>query len=289
MLKRKIFYLFKLLSVKRLTTVAGAWVYYFLISAVPLAFLFITAFGVFGVDVAEQIVSRLPLEFRSAGQAIVNTAKNVSDSITVFFVGTVIFSGTTLLNQMSKDGDYIYASLSKSKRGLLRRVWAVMALVALYLFFLVLAVFFVFGNAINVGKVFIGRSSILLTVTAFLFIIISSYLVIIVLNKFICPFKLSFYQTAIGSLVSLFVMVIGTIIFIIYIRFFASYNAFYGSLAGVIIFLLWTYILMLGLVLGAIINSELAKKSRGKKYVKNSKFHKTLRTISCGRRPFTSR
>ena len=37
---------------KRLTTVAGSWVFYFLLAVVPLTFLLVTAFGVFGVDIS---------------------------------------------------------------------------------------------------------------------------------------------------------------------------------------------------------------------------------------------
>ncbi|MBQ4111582.1 MAG: hypothetical protein IJD38_02170, partial [Clostridia bacterium] len=96
----------KIFTEKRLTTVAGAWVYYFLSSVIPLAFLIITAFSVFGVSITGDIVSRLPEEFRLAGETIVQTAEKASKGVTVFFVITVVFSCTTLLNQMSKDGDF---------------------------------------------------------------------------------------------------------------------------------------------------------------------------------------
>ena len=100
--------LIRIINEKRLTTVAGAWVYYFLSSVIPLAFLIVTAFSVFGINVTSDIVSRLPEEFRLAGETIVQTAKKASKGVTLFFIITVIFSCTTLLNQMSKDGDFIY-------------------------------------------------------------------------------------------------------------------------------------------------------------------------------------
>lgn len=277
MLKQKIRWVLSILEEKRLSTVTGAWVYYFLISAVPLAFLFITAFGVLGVDIAQNLVSSLPVEFRSAGQAIVNAAKNGGEGATVFFIGTVLFSSATLLNQMSKDGDYIYGAKSKIKRGIFRRAWAILAIGALFVIFLALGIIFAFSGAINLTLLTVGKKGILLTILAFAFIIVFSYIIILVLNKFICPHRLSFSQTAIGALVSLFVMVLGTIAFIIYVKFFSRYNAFYGSLASIIVFLLWTYILMLGLVLGVIANSLIVKKTGGVLYVKNSKFNKALR------------
>ena len=265
-----------LIEQKRLTTVAGAWVYYFLISAVPLAFLFVTAFSVFGVDITEQLVARLPIEFRSAGQVIVNTAKNATEGVTIFFIGTVIFSCTTVLNQMSKDGEYIYGVQSKRKRGILRRLWALIALGTLFSLFLSLAILFTFGNTLGLGGIKLNNNTLLLTTCAFFCIIIFSYIIILALNKFVCPYRQRFSQIAIGGLVSLFIIVLGTIFFIIYVRFFASYNIFYGSLAGIIIFLLWTYIVMLGLALGVIINSKLTQNKRSVLNVKNSKLYKTI-------------
>ena len=91
------------------------------------------------------------------------------------------------------------------------------------------------------------------------------------LNKFICPHKLKFKEMAIGAMVSLGAIVLGTIGFALYLRFFNSYNAFYGSLAGIIVFLLWAYILMVGLVAGVIVNVMLKQKNQHKKILKNNK------------------
>ena len=80
------------------------------------------------------------------------------------------------------------------------------------------------------------------------------------LNRFISPVKLKFKEVAIGGLCSLSAIVMGTIGFALYLRFFNSYNAFYGSLAGIIVFLLWVYIIMIGLVAGVIINAVIKQK-----------------------------
>lgn len=249
-------------SEKRLTTVAGAWVYYFLSSVIPLAFLLVTAFGVFGVSFSHDLASRLPEEFRLAGETIVSTAENASKGVTAFFIITVIFSCTTLLNQMSKDGDFIYGIRSRKKRGIFRRLWAIVALATLFSVFLGIAFLFAFGNMLfplggnNVsGKLFF-------TVLAFLVVISFGYVIIILLNRFISPVKLKFTQVALGALVSLFIIVLGTIGLTLYLRFFNNYNAFYGSLAAIIVFLLWAYILMLGLVIGVIVNMRVYSRGR---------------------------
>ena len=248
-------------SEKRVSTVVGAWVFYFLTAVIPLAFLLVTMFGVFGVELTEDVVSRLPVEFRSAGTAIVSTARRASKGATLLFVLTAVFSCSRLLNQMSKDGDYLYGKKSLGKRGLLRRLWAILALGALFAVFLIASIIIALGGSFFVFNYTMGGvKHLFATVCACLTVIIFSFVIIIMLNKFICPIKLKFKQIAIGAMVSLAEIVLGTIGFALYLRFFNSYNAFYGSLAGIIVFLLWAYILMFGLVSGVVVNSVLNKK-----------------------------
>lgn len=247
-------------SKKRLTTVAGAWVFFFLTSVIPLAFLLVTAFGVFGVDLTLELVSRLPLEFRPAGEAIVSTAERASKSATVIFIFTVLFSSSTLLKQMSKDGDHIYGVNCNIKRGITRRIWAILGIVFLFSAFLVVAFLIAFGGELFYSLAKADPKNTLSSLLIFSIIIIFCYLIIVLLNRFIAPVKLKFTDVALGSLCSLFVIVLGTIGFTLYLRFFNSYNAFYGSLAGIVVFLLWTYIMMLGLVVGAIINGQVLEK-----------------------------
>ena len=245
----------KVYNEKRITTVAGAWVYYFLTSLIPILFLIITAFSVFGVSITKDIISRLPPEFRLAGQTILETAENASNGATIFFIITVVISCTRLLNQMSKDGDFIYQAESKSKRGLMRRVWAVLAIGALFILFLGLAFLFAFSSSLKIDLSIGEKGDVLLSFFGFLFVIAFGYAIIYVLNKFICPIKCTFSDLALGSLVALFIMVLGTLGFTIYLKFFANYNAFYGTLSGVIIFLFWAYVLMFGLCVGAVVNA----------------------------------
>jgi membrane protein len=259
-------------SEKRLSTVAGAWVFYFLTSVIPLAFLVLTVFGVFGVELTEDVVSRLPIEFRAAGDAIVSTARRASKGATLLFVITAVLSCVRLLNQMSKDGDFLYGKKATVKRGVLRRVWAIFALGALFAVFLIAAVLIAIGgNFLGFSYALGGLKKLLSVIIIFTLVIFFSFLIIIMLNKFICPHKLKFKEMAIGAMVSLGAIVLGTIGFALYLRFFNSYNAFYGSLAGIIVFLLWAYILMVGLVAGVIVNVMLKQKNQHKKILKNNK------------------
>lgn len=264
----------KVLREKRLTTIAGAWVFFFLLAIVPIAFLLLTAFSFFGVDISGEVISRLPNEFSEVGGLIFQTASNVSKGFTIFFAVTVVLSCYSLLNQMSKDGYSIYNARFTRKKGLKRKVLSAIALVVLFSIFLFSALAVAFGGEILKHLSFQGKSNVFATILFFLVAIIVSYVIIIVLNKFLSPDRVRVSGVAIGSLISLFIIVIGTIGFIIYLRFFNSYNAFYGSLATVIVFLLWCYILMLGLLLGVIVNMLINKK--GAKNVTNKKLNKEL-------------
>jgi len=245
---------FATFSEKRLSTVAGAWVYYFLMSVIPLAFLLATAFGVFGINVLNDLVSRLPEEFRTSGQAIANAADNVSRSVTLLFVFTIIFSCTTLLNQMSKDADFIYGIRAREKQGVMRRIWAVVALSALFILFLIMALLFAFRKRLMPQTLTNGVSKMLLSIGAVSLVVLFCYAIIIVLFKYISPIKQKLGEFMLGGLFSLGVIVLGTLGLSVYLRYFSSYNALYGSLAGIVVFLLWAYIVMLGLVVGVIIN-----------------------------------
>lgn len=248
---------------KRMTTVAGAWVFYFLTALLPMVFLFVTAFAVFGVRISAELVGRLPEQFRVAGEAIISTAENASRGITVFFVLTVLFSGSALLNQMSKDGEFIYDMKTASKNGILRRLWAITALCVLFVIFLGAAFLVAFKNIFFNGFFSAGGREVIISVIAFSFVILLSYAIIILLNRFISPVKQKFSTLAFGSFISLAIIVLGTIGFIFYLKFFDAYNAFYGSLAAIIVFIIWAYIAMSGLVFGAMINSSMYKRLYG--------------------------
>ena len=256
--------LFETFVNKRLTTVAGAWVYYFLTSVIPLAFLLITAFGVFGVDLKSELVYRLPEEFRSAGETIASTAEKASNGVTFFFIITVIFSCSTLLNQMSKDGDFIYGVKSKKKRGIMRRLWAIFALGVLFSVFLSAAFLFAFGNMLFEGVYLSSNGKLFLSILVFFIVIVLSYVIILMLNRFISPVGQKAFDMALGAFCSLFIIVVGTLGLTIYLRLSGGYNAFYGSLAAIVVFLFWTYILMLGLAIGVMINMRIYVKRQQK-------------------------
>ncbi|MGY5318164.1 YihY/virulence factor BrkB family protein [Neomicrococcus lactis] len=64
---------------------------------------------------------------------------------------------------------------------------------------------------------------------------------------------------SVGALVALLVIAIATVGFSIYVANFGSYNATYGSIGGVIVFLLWLWIMNAVLLFGAEVDAELER------------------------------
>lgn len=260
MLKKSVLEFWELLKEKRMTTVSGAWVYFFLSSLIPLTFLIITAFAVFGVEISLDMVSRLPEGIRETGEIIVNTAKSAQEGVTIFFGFTVIFSVSALLAQMRKDGNSIYGLQERNSRGIFIRLWGVVALFVFFAILLLSALLVAFGESIFLS---LPKSQGTRFLTSFLigiFITLLSYMVIIFLNKYICPIKVPTSCLLIGSMVSLVIIFFATIIMGVYISIFGTNNAFYGSLAGIVVFLLWAYVIMNGLLIGTVLIFHLNNK-----------------------------
>jgi YihY family inner membrane protein len=63
-----------------------------------------------------------------------------------------------------------------------------------------------------------------------------------------------------GGILAVVVWVVASIAFALYVANFSSYNKTYGSLAGVIIFLVWLWLSNMAILLGAELNAELERR-----------------------------
>lgn len=68
-----------------------------------------------------------------------------------------------------------------------------------------------------------------------------------------------FRWISVGAAFAIAVWIVASLLFGLYVANFASYNETYGSLAGVVIFLLWLWITNLALLFGAELDSELER------------------------------
>ncbi len=70
-----------------------------------------------------------------------------------------------------------------------------------------------------------------------------------------------FVWTSPGAIVATVLWVLGSVVFSLYVNNFGSYNKTYGTLAGIIVFLLWLYLTSYIILLGAEINAESEKQT----------------------------
>jgi membrane protein len=68
-----------------------------------------------------------------------------------------------------------------------------------------------------------------------------------------------FRWMSVGAFVAVVVWVIASALFGVYVANFSSYDKTYGSLAGVVVFLLWLWITNLALLFGAELDSEMER------------------------------
>jgi membrane protein len=64
---------------------------------------------------------------------------------------------------------------------------------------------------------------------------------------------------SVGAFVAILVWVLASAAFALYVATFSNYDATYGSLAGIIVFLLWLWITNLALLFGAELDAELER------------------------------
>jgi membrane protein len=65
-----------------------------------------------------------------------------------------------------------------------------------------------------------------------------------------------------GGVVALVIWIIASLLFALYVATFASYNKTYGSMGGVVVFLLWLWLTNIAILFGAEFNSELQRSQQ---------------------------
>jgi membrane protein len=66
-----------------------------------------------------------------------------------------------------------------------------------------------------------------------------------------------------GALFSTVFVVLASVVFSLYVRFFAHYNKTYGTLGGIVILMLWLYYCVFIVLLGALIDIEVERELTG--------------------------
>ena len=94
----------------------------------------------------------------------------------------------------------------------------------------------------------------------YLLLIGVAFLLVFLLNMYICPFKAKMRCFLPGTLITVIAWGIAVVGFSIYLNI-SNVSRLYGALSAIIVFLLWLYIMMICFIVGVIFNSENVLKS----------------------------
>ena len=98
-------------------------------------------------------------------------------------------------------------------------------------------------------------SSTLERILDYLLLVAMAYLLAILLNMYICPYKEKIRSFLPGATITVIAWALAVIGFSVYLKI-GSMSKLYGALSTVIVFLLWLYVLMICFMIGVIFNSE---------------------------------
>lgn len=254
---------YDLLSVKKYTTLAGTLVFFLIMSIVPLSFWLTLLIGKLPIQTDK--VLTLPV-FDSVKDILLYVQKeaaNATAGASVILVFTTLYSSTNLFYQMRRSGELIY-DCHPEGQGLKIRLGALVLLI------IVLATVVLFSLVFALGSFLFSRllSKTWEQIADYLLLGAVSFLLVLLLNMYICPFKAKLRYFLPGTGVTLVAWTVAVVGFSIYLKI-GNVSRLYGALSTIIVFLLWLYILMIGFIAGVIFNSD--KIAKMQKKAKNRK------------------
>lgn len=241
---------YKLLTLKKYTTIAGTLVFFLIMSIVPLSFLLTLLVGKLPIDVEE--VLSLPV-FESVQNILLyvkREAENATASVSVILILTTLYSSTTLFYQMRKSGEIIY-DYTPAKHGVRLRVGA------LVLLLIVLGTVLAFLLLYALGSLLFAKflPEPFQKFANYVLLFLLSFFLVLLLNVYICPYEEKMRRFLPGAFATMIAWIGAIVGFSVYIKI-GNLGRLYGALSTIIVFLLWLYVLMICFIAGVIFNSE---------------------------------
>ncbi len=254
---------YDLLSLKKYSTIAGTLVFFLIMSIVPLSFWLSLLIGRLPIQ-AERVLA-LPV-FESVKDIlsyVQREAANATTGASIILVLTTLYSSSNLFFQMRKSGELIY-DYHAERQGLKIR------LSALVLLIVVMATMIGFLLVFALGSFLFSRllSQTWERVADYLLLAGVAFFLVLLLNVYVCPFKMQARSFLLGTTVTVGAWALALVGFSVYLKV-SNVRRLYGALSTIIVFLLWLYILMIGFIVGVILNSERILKKHKKKKLRN--------------------
>ena len=234
---------------KKSSTLAGALVFFTVLGLVPTAYLLSVMFTLFGKELSIVTEVFSVKEFDEIKVFLLETVKKLSAGGNAIAGLIAVYSSANLFVHLKLTGEFIYNC--KSSGGLTLRIFSIIGTIIISLVIVISIIFYAFLSVyINraLGK-FLG---LIINFTALFFI---SLIAVTLINLFTCPYKIKIREVFKGSLYTCVFSILFTLVFIVYVKFFASYGEIYGKIAVIPVFFGWLFIVMRCLVNGFIINA----------------------------------
>ena len=237
---------YKFSKAKKGVILAGSLVFYLLLGIVPYFY------------VAAEICKVLEINFDSFSEILASyvggdTVKYIIDSSNVntageniIFLALTLYSSATLFYYLKRIGETLYVA-ERQKSFVMVRIWSIVVM------FIIQILIVVFG-AVNISINSAIRGKPILKVITFCLTALFIFGALLIINKFVCPTKNKIKDIYAGSLFTTAHWIIFTTGFTFYVKYFANFTRLYGALSFIVIFLIWLYLLMQGLVSGVVIN-----------------------------------
>lgn len=245
---KKIWTTFKYYTDKRFSTIAGTLVYFLLMSIAPFVVWLTLLLG--NVQIERFLSGTLFISISPFLNYLESSAQHAASGAGIILIATSLYSSTNFFYHLRRSGEIIFGS-SKVKGGIkLRILSAIIIILTIFAFAFLAAVAFA-GRLVLLTFM----PEILCDLISMVFAVLLTFLVVILLNLFACPYKLKFSEALTGSLLTTILWILFVIGFAIYVQF-ASPGKLYGAISSVIVFLIWCYFMMCCFVIGMVKNGS---------------------------------
>lgn len=239
---------------------AAECAYYTILSFVPFIIFFLTLiqFTVFDkqiiIDGLKNIVptSMYSFVFNIIDEVYLKSVKTVSGSL-IF----ALWSASKGFYALCKGVKNIY-KLSEDKSNFIVRLEGLAFTLLFMISLLIVMILIVFGNRIHY---FITENFFPLGIISYFFLkirtfitILTMFFVFLFLYKFVPKHKMNFKSQIPGAIFSSVSWIMMSFVFSIYINIFKGFSNTYGSLTSIILIMMWIYVCMYIILLGAEIN-----------------------------------
>lgn len=245
---REIYKLYRYISDKRYSTIAGTLVYFLLMSVTP--FLFWLTLLVGNIDL-QSIISH---ELFAAAQPVISylqaSATGAVGSAGIILLLTSLWSSTNFFYHLRRSGEIIYET-DGGRGGLKLRLWSLLIVLLTIIMFAFAATVPILSATV-LDDIMPEAIAQVISVT---FLALFAFLVAYLLNVFACPYKLGFDKTIGGVMLTVLLWLVFGAGFTVYLQF-ANPQKLYGAVAAIVVFLLWCYLMVNSLVIGIIYNGK---------------------------------